>query len=266
MSSLEEQLAAASGNLDAATQTLAAFYNTEKAKVDGIAAQYNALAANLKGVIKSELSFAADWRPSQPNNPVNGGSFQSLYSLINAAPNGAYVLVKMYADEQYVLDEGIFVINKHVRLLGQNGTSEVNRPSLDCPSADSGNYTSFVGQFHLYGSASIRFENINILLDAKKASPWSNQRSIVNPYATAGGSYAASMRNVKVSGSDGSAVVRTHVGGIVNFSSYLLELDGDISACYGLSGILLISNYALTLTNGAVAQVGNTLGTNLLQY
>ena len=47
MSSLEEQLATASGNLDAATQTLSAFYNTEKAKVDGISAQYTALAGNL---------------------------------------------------------------------------------------------------------------------------------------------------------------------------------------------------------------------------
>lgn len=221
--------------------------------------------ADLPAVVSNVMQFTADWRPSQPDNKVEHGSFQNLIELIYTAPRGALVYVKMYNDEIYNLDYTATAQGRFVFFVGQNGWVDADRPVLNIPSQDDGTYSRLIGQVDLVLGGEVRFKEVNVSLGAKGVSPWSSTKSFIRVNAADGGMAKASFRTCKVIGSDNAGIIRTHVGGIVAVSSYGLTLDGAISIVPdAANGISLLSNQSLGLLNGATTHVGGVVGQNVL--
>ncbi|EEB85155.1 hypothetical protein [Roseobacter sp. GAI101] len=228
-------------------------------------AAYAALSGNLKGVIRSLMDFTGTVDPdiANPTN-LDGGTFNDIATLVDAAPYGAFIQAKLAADKTHVLTSLVSLAGKNLMILKEG---EGFDPIFEPGSFVSSNQNQCYRFTNLMGGC-LTLQNVDIRLPAK-ADPnldWNVFYHVLVDSTTAA-SVDVRLMNCAFSGSDGAAIVTVNRGSIVNLSLWGTSFDGPIFGVthVGGWGIAHIASQGLTLTNGALAQSGGTLGTDLLQ-
>ena len=224
----------------------------------------NAILNNI-GQVLSPIAFYVDAVSGSDSHPgTSAEPFATLKRAMDAVPMGIYGRVWLKAGQTHLFNQSVAVMHKHVTVLGSWGAGDF--AVLDCPAFNNDSYNNMSGQIALY-SGSLRFRQLTINLHARvePALPWSNQRSLVNPFGTWSGLFAVSLRQVTVHLTDGNALVRNHVGGVCQIGCYGLALDGNgYLVCSVAQGTVSFGHYQLTLANGAKVCDSGVLGQNIL--
>ena len=212
-------------------------------------AAYDALAANLKGVVKSEMDFIATVDPDEaaPTN-VDGGTFNNIVDAINAAPAGGEVALNLLPGKTYPLGTSVNLRGRGVVL--KKATSGVN-PVLAPAAFSSATVNTFAGFGQSLGGR-LRMSGIDVALPAKNdpALPWGQGRSLVT-YMVAGAT-SIDFSNGTITGDEGQALLSGFAGTQCRASLYNCTFDGPIFAVRDVgSSVATIVPYLVTLSNGA---------------
>lgn len=259
--------------LNQVAQRAGAFWDQADAQIAQRQAAYDALGANLAGVVAGEMNFHATWDPSEvnPNNNRNG-TFSSLQTLLNKAPQGAHVQVNLvHGKRDYEITSAVTIKEGQVvTLMGSNA----NRPqithrsnSYDASETVTYNKLAFIA---LGTGSSLRGVGIDFELEGKAdaAAGWASSSSAFWVASHGSGIHNVGFMQCSFTGSDGVSIIKPYVGNIVGLGMYACTLDG---AMYGLgtlgggSGIGLPALYSVAFTNGAQLSVNGVNGTNMLE-
>lgn len=231
--------------------------------LDQAVADYAALASNLRGIVKSEMSFTATIDPDDtvPSN-VNGGTFNTVKAAVEASPSGAFLRLRLQPGKTYPIDGDILAENRNVILQKSGGG---DNPAL-APSAYSTGAHNALSCFRFEegGSLKLVYTDVQFPQKADAALAWSSDSSLIGHHPTV--STIFGMTGGTVTGHDGLGLMSSFTGKHMAISLSAVTLDGAMFAVKGVaSGLALIGKYAVTLKNGAQLTDGGTIGTNILQ-
>jgi hypothetical protein len=261
----EDDLTAATQALNDAAEAYHGKITEIDGRVDQAEGEYAALSANLKGVVNDRMAFSGIVDPDNAN-PTNedGGTFNRLDTLINAAPNGSYIVASLHPDKTYVFDTDVVLQSKSVLI--QPMTVGAADPIIQFAPYLTPTHNNVRG-FAPRGVSSIFLMNMKIELPTAKLDaglPWSSARSVMVPYTSA--NHDIGLRSCTVTGGEGCGLASCNGGSMANVKLYDTTLDGPIFAvAFAADGAALVSKSTVTLANGAAITDGGTLGTNLLQ-
>ncbi len=241
--------------------------DTWQGQVDDAAGSFAAMAANLKGVVSSELYFAATIDPDDiaPTNE-RGGVFNTIKEAVDAAPRGAFVRLTLLSGKSYIIPEVIACGGKFVRLLkGGDGAN----PAIVTTSTllnDENVFRVFTSD----GQSGVSIVNVNISLPtvlADISKPASLSRTSFFEYLP-GGRVEMSLSGCTVTGGMAEmnmGLMSGHAGCLAMLGLSETVLDGNFfGVAYVHRGGALIRASTVTLANGASLQDGGTLGTDML--
>ena len=255
----------------AAFDDLLEYFQGQKPRWDGdvsdAQAGYTALANNLRAVVKSQMFFSATIDPdeAEPTN-VDGGTFSTIKSAVDASPHGSYVSIYLKKDKVYEIDGGITVGNRVLDFQPVGNGAE--NPQVNVGVYSTGvvnNLYSMVVQF-----GAVHFSGVTISLPTEKvdaALPWTGDPSMIR-YIPRGLVFIGLSSSVVNGGAADVTIglANARYGGTISAGIYNSTLDGPLSAIIGgAQGIVTIARQAVTLANGATLADSGTLGTNLLQ-
>lgn len=231
---------------------------------------YDALAANLKGVVGTEMFFTAAVDPDDaaPTN-VRGGTFNAIGDVLNVAPSSSFVRIDLAPDKVHELTANHALSNRLLYIrrnpafgVGANPIIRANSYLLE----GSSGFTNLVYGFTPDGFGSARLEKVTLEMMDKfdAAHPWNINSSFFR-YGH-GSQSKISFNQCQVTGFAGHGIVSVNGGGIAEISMFNTTLDGAFHAVkHCASGVALISNQNVTLSNGALLTDGGIVGTNILQ-
>ena len=238
----------------------------------GIAARqdaYDALAHNLEGVVRAQMGFGGTVDPDAvAPDPIDGGTFRSIGALIEAAPAGAVVRVRLRAGKTHPVEADIALEGRRVAIYPTGeGAAEGAAPVLRFGAYASDTHNSLYGFAPGNRDGQVSIRGCEIRLPTEKADaalPWSVHRALCVPHAPQ--RHRLGLRECTVTGAQGLSLVSANGGGLAELRLHTVVLDGAI---YGVSnaasGCALICHNILTLQNGAALRDGGTLGVNILQ-
>lgn len=231
---------------------------------------YGALAANLRGVVASEMDWHATYDPTEPN-PVagRGGVYTSLQALVNAAPNSSCIEVRLRPNTT------IDLVDTYVRLDDQflyihtydpDGVSEADRARLRFPVTVTSANTNANHRFNLFDRAALLFEDVELQLfsRADNALPWAvTGGAAIQPVY--GGHTRVTLRRCYVTGSDDASLISGAKGGVVGVGVEDVDLNGNMAVVGRADeSIVHISRGAnWSVANGALWHRGGTVGGNV---
>lgn len=226
-------------------------------------AAYAALAANLKGVVKSQMYFTALIDPDEAN-PTNedAGVFNTIEAAVEAAPSGAFLRLSLQPGKTYPIEGTILAENRNI-ILQKSGAGD--NPVL-APAAFSTGSSNALWCFRFEEGGSLKTSYVDVQFPQKADAglAWSSDNTLVGYHPTM--SVVLGMIGGVVTGHDNLALISSFTGRHVAISLNNVTLDGAMFAVKGAGdGSVLIGRHALTLTNGAQLTDGGTVGTNILQ-
>lgn len=239
-------------------------YTDLKQYFEGIRAAIDGKLADLPALVLEMGAYQATWDPNEAN-PTNerDGVFSDLEALINSAPRGStvYVFVPAGAVVDFP-EQRIYVNSRYVRI----SSDAANPATINFPAYlnELGNNARF--RFHVLNAGEIAFQDINLIMAPKVdvAKSWhvSQAAIIASSY---GHKVRLRMDSVHVVGTEDAFVVTGTTGCLVEASLTDVELSGTMRFLHNAEdGVALLSVDALTLTGGAVLQVGGTLVTGTI--
>lgn len=251
---------------NALTAAINGFMGDADAQIAARQAAYDALATDLRGVVGSEMQFNGTVDPDVAPTNVEGGTFATIKSLIDAAPEGARVVAGLKAGVTHTIDDDVNLRSHHVYLYKAGDGAN---PVINHLAWTDGSY-NHLRKFVPYGLCSIRAYQVDFQLptasaDATKA--WSAARSIMH-YQLGMPSWFG-LNYCTVNGGIpgiGLGVMTASGGGAPSLGLYQSTLDGPIyGVSYASAGTPTIAASATTYANGAAAHQGGTVGTNILK-
>jgi len=248
------------------TTRMNGFWDGIDADVATRQAAYDALAANLDLVADHRLYFQVTLDPDEVA-PTSGydGVYNDLQAIINDAPIGSHIRVKMAAAKVFETS-GYVVMKMHTTLefFGVDGSAPPGgEPRLKFGAVLFGG-NNLLQYIRPDTGCKIIFRSVFVELPAKidAGQPWIVPHSFTGWFN--GIQSAFEFYNSRVFGSDATlSLISNFVGGIVSVSVHNTEIDtvNLVDAAYGIA---LIAHYSPTLTNGGTLQTGGVLGTTLL--
>ena len=243
------------------------FLNDADDQISARQGAYDALAANLKGIVKSEMYFVATIEPDNPNpTNVDNGTFLTINAAISAAPAGSFVDIRLPAGGTYEVLNGITVEYRSIKL-SKYGVGD--NPIVEFKAYVNGPY-NHIPSLSISGGGHISFFGVEVVLPTERADPaleWSAAQAVVA--YTPGGIINVSFDRSKLTGGIvGDNTLGLAIGGagsIVNLGVYLSTLDGNVAAIIG-SGAKVISRVSISLENGAQVYTNGTVGVDVIQH
>ena len=232
----------------------AAAYNGKKSEIDGALAAsqagYSALAANLKGVVTSQMHFTGVVDPDEPNpTNVDGGTFTTIAALIAAAPAGSYVVIYLVAGKTHEISTAIVLLRQRISFYRIGAGS---RPVIKLTAYSTGAHNNLNGFRFNSGGGYISVQECDVELPFAKvdpALPWSATVAFCGQ--TVGNIQQLGLWGVKITGGSGLAMMHTP-GAVSLLSTYSVTLDGNVHFFNGgAGGVALLSHNTTTLLNGA---------------
>ncbi len=209
---------------------------------------YQALSENLKGVISGENHFSAsvDRNDPAPSNE-NGGTFNSLRDLVNAAPSGSYIDASLVGGGTHEMDGIVYLHNQFLRVRSVGATATLKPLGFV-----SGGF-NFMSHFVMRGSE-VHIDNtsVNLVLEkADEALPWNSAKKALFQSVSAGSSSFA-LDGCTVTGTEGASLGSCVSTQAVNARLRNVTLDGAIFGVNNISqGVAQIAQSSVTLSNGA---------------
>lgn len=235
---------------------LKGFFEAERTELE-------AARQNLKAQIGYTMFFSGtvDAANADPD-PDDGGTFATVKALIDKAPMGALVRVKLMAGQTYDLDANIGVGNRLVRI--QKEGAAANPVIRSVPYV---NGTENYSYWFVLEGGEIVFNDIDIDLSVPKADPaygWSIGRAALVTW-NEGFASRVGFSGGTVTGADNRGLVTGRVGNAVSLSLYDCTFDGachalvdaaNTAAVIGKTSVLFQNG--ATLTDGGLWDTANT--------
>lgn len=265
--SFEDDLTAATQALNDAAEAYHGKITEIDGRVDQAEGEYAALAVSLKGVVNAQMAFSGTVDPDNPApTNIDGGTFNTIKALVDAAPAGAFVTCYLISDKTYTLSQNIGFTNQFLFFRKSGGGAD---PILDVPAFETDAHNNIYA-FVPYGVCGVKFHDIDLRLptaEPNPAKPWSSARSIVQyqvgmPIAVA---LSASTVTGGIAGVN-LGVMSNNGAGTSFFAMWVSTLDGPIFGVVDAgTGVTTVAKSAATFANGAAATTTATLGANLLE-
>ncbi len=225
-------------------------------------AGFATLASDLKGVVNGQMYFTATVDPDDPApTNVDGGTFNTIFDVTNAAPAGAFVDCSLIAGKSHDFGNHINTFGRKMRFK-KSGAG--NDPAVNVLSYANATHNYNYG-FTPHLGGVVRFEHCDILFGDKTdvGLPWASTRNLIS--YTHGGHARLEIYGGSVTGFTSQSLMTANAGSIAQLSLYSTTLDGPITGVqYNTNGVALISHQAVTLLNGATLTESGTLGTHFL--
>ena len=236
---------------NALTARINAFLDDIDADIATRQAAYAALAANLKGVVNSQMAFSATIDPDEPNpTNVDAGTFNTLNAAIAAAPAGSQVFADLVRDKTHIIAGANIPIDGRsvrVRSVGAGANAILKQEAYVSGT------NNFMRGFFRFAGGSLWIENV-VIEEGDKADAGLGWHAGYHSLCFDEGPDLThiGLRASRVEGSDGYAVANTSYGSIVDIATYQSTLDGVVHLVnVANGGVTTLSNSALTLLNGA---------------
>lgn len=230
------------------------------------ATAYDALAANLKGVVSSEMLFTGTVDPNDPSpTEINGGTFNTIADLVDAAPNGARIDATLVANSVNLIDRFIYLHNQYLHVRTENDGVAGKATVKPAAYVDADNTNSFYA-FVLRGSRlEIHYADVDLTTDrANLGLPWNTARNTLVHFRQAAHA-SISLARSDITGLNSAAIANCVGAHTVMAGFELCTFDGPVIGVRHVNqGIATVADWSVTLNNGALLTESATLGTNLL--
>lgn len=218
---------------------------------------------NLEALLVDRMNFTGtvDADNADPA-PGDGGVFPSITALVDAAPRGAHVTIRLLSGRVYDMATSVHAYNRTLHIVKEGAAADPILRPQPYVNGDK-NYSAY---FRMRGGE-IMFENIELDVSTAKADgalDWQIPRACVVSFEE-GASARVGMKGGKLTGADGRGLIT--LNGAVNAAVSLFdcELSGaTFAVCDAASGTARIAKQSLTLTGAAALADGGVRGENLI--
>lgn len=266
MSDPMQNLNDAADALNQVAARAAGFYDDADAEIAARQGAYDALAANLVEVVRLQMTYQVTLDPDE-QEPTNqdGGVYNSLPQLLSDAPAGSYILATIPPNRTLNISANMTVHQgRHIEFAsGQMGAGDV-KPKIVFETTEGASNTYWRNLFIGHAS-SVHFGPVILEVQGPQNG---------KPFSTVGGAICANNGAHAIVGMNGteiicdpaSALCQPYGGGIMSVGTHSSSLDGgSLLYLHGSFGLGIVSQSALTLTNGATVNNGGILGQSLLK-
>lgn len=250
---------------NALTARINAFLDSIDADVATRQAAYDALAGDLVGVVSNQMTFTGTVDPADPApNSVDGGTFTSFRTLIDAAPSGALVTIQLARGGTFDWDEELSVSNKRLLFKAIGAGAD---PIINVVAAVESNLNRLKRLICAYGTV-VALEDVVVQLPTQKVDAglgWASSSSgwII---CQTGATLAIGTKNVTVNGQENLALTLGNTGNVISLGLWSVTADGAVFILGNATDCIAhIAKQFVTLQNGAALRNGGTIGSNIFE-
>lgn len=258
-----EDINNAAAAMNALTARMNQFVGDADAQIAARRDAYDAIAADLKGIVNTRMYFTAFVDPDEQNpSGLDGGTFNLLADAIDASPAGCFLFVTLAAGKTHRVVNNTSLNGRGIFVVSSAGDT---KPVVEFTAGSSETHNIVRGFGFSYGGGSINFASCDIVLPEKVDPnlPWTASPApmLYAPAITV----RVGLYRCSITGPSDVAFASAYTATRVDIGVYDCTIDTCKLVLRASNGVVLISQAAVTLLNGAVLTDGGTIGTNILQ-
>jgi hypothetical protein len=258
-----EDINNAAAAMNALTARMNQFVGDADAQIAARRNAYDAIAADLKGIVNTRMYFTAFVDPDEPNpTGGDGGTFNLLADAIDASPAGCFLHITIASGKTHRVINNTSLNSRSIFVISGAGDT---KPIVEFTVGTSETHNIVRGFGFSYGGGSINFVSCDIVIAEKGDENLSWTASPAPMLYAPAAMVRVGLYRCSLTGPVDTALASAYTATRVDISVYDCTIDTCKLVLRAGGGVVLISQAAVTLLNGAALTDAGTIGVNMLQ-